>query len=75
MEGLQTGMGNLLCSGLGSKKMLISMGIISTIGLAVFVLWLCLISLTDLQNASVAFLMLVAVMRLALAIPQYLDVV
>ena len=66
-----------ICSvqGWALKKMLISMGIISTIGLAVFVLWLCLISPTDLQNASVAFPMLVAVMGLALAIPQYLDVV
>jgi hypothetical protein len=39
------------------------------------ILWLCRISPTDFQNVSVPFFLLVAVMALALALPQYLDIV
>jgi hypothetical protein len=65
-----------ICSvqGWALKKMLISMGVISAIGLAIFIVWLCVVDHTDLQNASTPFFMLLGVMALALAIPQYLDI-
>jgi hypothetical protein len=68
------GWGIYAIQGWALKKMLISIGIISAIGLAVFVVWLCVIDHTDLQNASTPFFMLLGVMGLALAIPQYLDI-
>lgn len=55
-------------------KIMSWVGFLSAVGLVFVVLWLALVSSTDLQNAFVPFTFLSTMILVALALPQYTGV-